>query len=259
MTALSNTWTYRGTALQTANWEIKMFSLDEQIPERRGDNIVVPSADGRVYRNKTLEQRTIDMVLNVKGASGSALEANIESLKSVFGVPGEGILSRQTAGKAGPWTINAEVANLVAFKELSDSVYNVLVEFVCSSPFWEGTAYSKVEGTITASPHNFTVVNAGNSYNEQGTIVASGGVVNPKWTAGDFWVQYTGTVVAGTDLQIDCANFVAYKGTVDVTANITHGGGVSWMRILPGSNTVSLTGTSLGTVTTTVSFTEYWL
>lgn len=259
MTAISSTWTYRGTALQGTAWDIKMFSLNEQIPERRGENIVVPSADGRVYRNKTLEQRKISMVLNVKGTSGSALEANIETLKSIFGVPGEGLLSRLTAGKGSAWTINAEVTNLVEFKELSSSVYNVLVEFVASSPFWEGSSYTKTEGTITSSPHNFTVINAGNAYNEAVTITASGGIVNPKWTAGDFWVQYTGTVVAGTDLEIDCENFVAWKGTVDVTGNITHDGGVHWMRIMPGSNTVSLSGSSLGTVTTTVSFTEYWL
>lgn len=237
-----------------------MLSPNEQVPGRRGENVVVPGLDGRVFRNKTLEQRTIDLLMFVHGSSGSALETDIETLKALFSLPGLGTLQRTVAGRSGtPWTIDAEVANVVEFKPISHLAYNLLVQFVCPNPHWEGASYSLIESGITSSPHNFTVVNNGSAINENVTLYIGGNITNPKWTIGDFWVQYTGAVTAGNTLEINCKDFVAYYLTNNVTAAITHGGGVRWMRVMPGSNTMSLTGTGLGTVSTTIGFKEQWL
>lgn len=259
MTSINDAWSYRGTTLQSTAYNIRILSPNEQVPGRRGENVMVPGLDGRVYRNKTMEERTIALAMFVKGTSGSALQSTLETLKALFGLPGIGTLSRTVAGRTVAWTIDAEVVNIIEFMPTSHLSYNMVVEFTCASPFWEGSAYTKAETGITSSPATFTVANAGNAYNEYVTITIEGGIVNPKVTAGDWWVQYAGTVTAGTALQIDCTNYVAYKGAADVSGSITHGGGVRWMRMLPGNNTVSLTGSSLGTVSVTVAFTELWL
>lgn len=259
MTSINDSWSYRGTALGTTDWNIRILSPNEQVPGKRGENVMVPGLDGRVYRNKTLEQRVISLAMFVKGSAGSALQSNIEGLKALFSLPGLATLSRTVAGRTAAWTIDAEVANVVEFVPISHLAYNIVVEFTCPSPFWEGAAYTVTESGITSSPATFVAVNNGNAYNEYVTLEISGGIVNPKVTVGDWWVQYAGTVTAGTALQIDCTNFVAYKGAADVTGNITHGGGVRWLRMMPGSNTVSLTGSSLGTVAVTLAYTERWL
>lgn len=259
MTAINESWSYRGTSLQGTNWNIRMLSPNEQAPGRRGDNIVVPNRDGRIYRSKAVEQRMVSLAMFAKGTGGTALATDLNTLKALFGLPGEGTLARRMAGQTADWTIAAEVAAVVDMQPLSHQAYAFVVEFLCADPYWQGESYSVTETDIASSPATFAVSNNGTAINERATITVAGVITNPKIQVGDVWVQYTGTVASGKTLVIDCENFTATYDGSDGTANITHGGAVAWLRLLPGSNTVTVTGSSLTTPDVTVAFRELWL
>lgn len=262
MTTINVAWSFRGINLHGTNWNISMLSPSEVVPGRRGDNIVVPGLDGRIFRAKAMDQRVVSLAMFVKGTSGSALEADLETLKALLGQPGQGVLSRTVPGRTA-WSINAEVANVVDWQPTSHLSYKAVIEFLCADPYWSGAQYEQIEGAapgpITTSPHSWTIVNNGTAINERPLIYIGGDITNPKLTCGDFWLQYTGAVVAGNTLAINCLNFTAEYINANVVANITHGGGVPWMRFAPGNNTFTLEGTGLTDVIVTTRFTELWL
>ena len=259
MTQINDAWSFTGTSLQGTNWNIRILSPSEQVPARRGENIAIPSRDGRTYRPKTFEQRIVSLAMFVKGTGGSALERDLETLKAILGQPGQGVLSRTVAGRTAAWNVNAEVANVVEFTPASDTMYNAVVEFLCADPFWTGALASAATVDIASSPHTFTATNNGTAANERGTITILGAITDPKIQIGDIWVKYSGTVTAGGTLIIDCNNYTAAKGTADVTGSITHGGAAAWMRLLPGANTVTVTGSGLTAPDVTLTFSELWL
>lgn len=259
MTAINTSWTFDGVALNSGTtYNIRMLSPSEVVPGRRGENLIVPNRDGRVYRAKAMDQRVISLAMFAAGTSGTALQATLATLMKSMGQPGERTLTRVLANTTS-LTIAAEVANIVEFSPASHLMYNAVVEFVCADPFWSGAAYTVTETDIASSPKNMTVVNNGTAINERATLTVAGVITNPRLTCGTFWVQYTGVVATGKSLVINCNTFSATYDGADCTALITHGGGVRWMRFLPGNNTVAVTGSSLTTPDVTVAFTELWL
>lgn len=258
MTLINEGWSFDGVSLNTAAFNIRMLSPSEQVPGRRGDNLVVPNRDGRVYRSKAMDQRVISLAMWLKGETAAAILTSLNTLKALLAKPGERTLSR-TVPTATTLTIQAEVVNVIDFTATSHKSYAMVVEFLCADPFWQGAPASTTELNIASSPKTFTVTNAGTATNERATITVAGVITNPKIQVGDVWVQYTGTVASGKTLTINCETFTATYDGADATGSITHGGAVAWLRLLPGANTVTVTGTGLTLPDVTVAFTEMWL
>jgi hypothetical protein len=259
VTAINDSWTFDGVALNSGlTYNIRILSPNEAVPGRRGENLVVPNRDGRIYRAKAMDQRIVSLAMFAAGNSGTALESTLKTLKQLFGIPGERNLVRVMAS-GGTRTICAEVANIVEFQPISHLAYNAVVEFVCADPYWTGAAYTVTQNNFASSGVSMTVVNNGSAVNERATITVHDAITNPRLTCGTFWVQYTGVVATGKNLVINCDTFTATYDGVDCTALITHSGGVRWMRFLPGNNTLTLTGSGLTTPDVTVAFTELWL
>jgi len=85
-------------------------------------------------------------------------------------------------------------------------------------------------------------------------------VVTPRFAIGDNYVEYAGTVASAGTLVISCGSFSATSGTVPVTGDITHDGGLVWLSIPVGSADMAVSAsTVIGTPTVTVSWTPAFL
>ena len=265
MTTASTSWTYRGVNLSNYAYAIKATGAPEQVPERRGENIHIPGAPGRTYAAKQFEQRrlTLAMYVDAQGTaggtrSGSQLWTNLDTLKQLFATEGLGTLVHVNAA-GGTRTTQAEIANVVEFEPEGPWHYNMAVEFVCPDPYWYGATTTVAPGTVTTTPGTVTVVNPGTGRVDSGTVTITGLIVDPRLAIGSTYVQYSGTVSAGATLVLKVADYTATLGGLDVTSNVAHSGNALWLPFSAGTNTVVVTGDSVGTATVAVSFATPYL
>ena len=242
MTALNSGWTFDGVALNSAGaYALRLLSPDEEVPARRGDNLLIPQRHGRVYRAKTFEQRTISLAMWVTGSTPAALQTNLATLQELFGRLGARTLSR-TMPDATVRTISAEASQML-LQPQSDKVYAAAVDLLCAAPWWQRTTVATTNQTgIGSSPTSVNLSNPGSAPHVGATITIGGAITNPKVQIGSIWVQYTGAIGGGSSLVLDCENFTTTGGSV---ANITHSGSTAWMVIPAGASSATLTGTGL--------------
>ena len=253
---MTQDWEYKGTNLTTYAYNVQLLGTGAEVPARRGENIVVPGKTGRhLTTSKPLDERRVSLAMWVKdvnpstggSASESQLLSNLDTLRQVFSSSGTGLLKHTMGGTARQAA--AEVVSSVAFEPFGTApYYRYVVEFSMANPFWRAETARTATGTITSSPQNVTLVNNGTYRCEDGTVQITGQIVDPKFTIGDDWVQYTGTVSAGGTLVINCGSWVATNGTVDVSGDISHDGDLVWLPIPVGTAvTMVVTGSSIGT------------
>lgn len=251
MTALNSNWSFDSVALNSSGaYGIRLLSPSEEVPSRRGDNLLIPGRHGRTWRAKQWEQRTISLAMIVVGANASALQTNIETIMALFGRTGARALSR-TMPDATVRTIDAEAVQTI-FEPQSDLVYAAVIDLLCSQPWWQRTTVATVSQTgIGASPATINITNPGTAPHTAPLITIGGAITNPKLQIGDVWVQYTGAISGGASLILDCDQFTATGGSA---ANITHGGDASWLIIPAGASTATLTGTGLSSASVQIDY-----
>ena len=277
MTKAVTDWEYRGIDLTTVAYDVRMLGAPEQVPARRGDNLVVPGKTGRFRTSlKPLDERRLTLAMFVDaqppagGArSGSQLWTNLETLKKVFAADGIGTLKAKNAGGTGASgttrVATVEVINQVDFDPGGPWHYGLAVEFAFADPFWYAENATVVGPTnITSNPQNIALDNIGTYRAEKPTVTlltpAGGTVINPKFTVGDYYVEYTGTVAASGTLVLSCGSFTAMKGTQVVTGDIAHDGGLVWLSLPVGSADLAFSaGSVVGTPTVQVSWTPAFL
>jgi hypothetical protein len=254
---MTQDWEFRSTNLTTYAYNVQYLGAGFDVPGRRGENLVIPGKTGRyLTTSKPLDERRVSLSMWVKdvdpatggSASEAQLLANLDALRGLFATGGTGLLKHTmgTVIRQAP----AEVVSAVTFEPFGTApYYRFVVEFVMADPLWRAQSATTAGPTgITTSPQNLTLANNGTYRNEQGTIQVTGQIVDPKFTIDADWVQYTGTVAAGGTLTIDCANWVATNGTVDVSGDISHEGDLVWLPIPTGTAvTLTVTGSNLGT------------
>ncbi len=277
MTKAVTEWEYRGIDLTTVAYNVRALGAGEQVPARRGENLAIPGKTGRyLTQNKPLDERRLTLAMFVDaqpttgGArSGSQLWANLETLKKVFAADGAGTLKAKNAGgtaEGGTTRVaTVEVINTVEFEPEGPWNYGIAVEFVFADPFWYAEGATVVGPTnISSNPQNIALNNVGTYRAEKATLTlvtpAGGTVINPKFAVGGYYVQYTGTVEAASTLTISCGSYTATNGTLTVTGDITHDGGLPWLVIPTGTSDLTLSASAIiGTPTVTVSWTPAFL
>jgi hypothetical protein len=267
MSSVNEAWEYDGVDLTTYGYDVKALGANEQVPAYRGENIIVPGKTGRVHTAKVMDERYLSLGMIVRGSetgnktamSGSALWTNLDTLKKCFAKGGARTLKHQSNGTTRLAT--AEVANVVEFTPGGPYHYDFVVEFVMADPFWYAEAASTVgPTTITAGTQNITVSNNGTYENQGAVITFTGPGVNPKFTVDSCYVQYTGSVSAGSTLSIDVSAYTATIGAATVTEDITHDGDTAWLPFPTGDNTLTVECASYGTTTTVqVVYTEAYI
>lgn len=275
MSRANDSWEWNGLSLNTRAWDVRALGAEEQVPPRRNENIVVPHRTGRTSVQKFIDERVYPLAGFVKGCdsnlggamSGSALWTNLDTLRASFAIGQTHTLKCKNA--AGTTRLaTAEIQQQVSFVPQGPDHYAFVVEFVMADPWWYAeTATTVGPTTLTSSPQNVAVTNSGTYQAEKPTVTITGAITNPMlaytWNTTSCWVKYTGVVASGETLTVNCNTFTATLGTVDVSGNMSHDGAIWWLVLPTGVNTVTVTGSALGTAaaapTITISFTAAYV
>jgi hypothetical protein len=262
MTIIDDEWEYNSVNLTTLAYKVKALGAPEQIPEKRGENIVVPHKTGRVYVQKFYNERELDLSMFVQSTSVSSMTrsatnllANLDALKKAFGAPGYHILKRKFKTGEVRWTY-AEVVDKLEFEGEGPDHYIFVARLRIWDPWWYAESGVTIgPTTITTSPQSISVTNSGTYQVERAIIKITGAITNPRLNiASGVYCEWIGTVPSGSILWIDCASHYAPLDGADKTGLIAHVGSVWWLPIATGVNTLTVTGTSISGATVTIYF-----
>lgn len=249
------TWTFGGRQLKDFG-TITLLNDYLDIAEKRGDDILVPLVDGRVFAVKYFEQRTIDFGIIVVCESIEILEGVLDDMKLLFGKRTQQTLSG-TFWDGTTRAASAEVVGSLGISRPRPSAARMTVSFRLTDPFLRSTTKVSDTQTINASPKNYSLNNPGTADERRAIITLTGPLSSTKITntANGVWVLYNAVITAGHYVIIDCGLFTAkYDGVTNVLSALYHSGDTSFMVLLPGDNPLSVTDLTATTGTVKIEF-----
>jgi phage-related protein len=238
-----SSWSYRGTELDTLGI-VTLVSDSLMMPERRGDNALIPFRDGRVFVEKLFEQRSMALGLEVSEDSLSALEIKMDTVKALLGGRSLGALV-QTLEDLSVRTGQAEYTGDLNLSRVSPLSVRMVLEFRMPDPFFRGeTLVSEIQ-TIDASPKTYTLTNTGTAVERNAKIVLTGPLQNTVITnvTNGCELTYTGTIASPRVVTIETVNgqFVATNDLgANVIGNVTHSGDAALFVLDAGANNLSV-------------------
>lgn len=146
-------WKINGTTLNTLAYNIETLSGRFNIPPRRGENVVIPYAPGRLWVEKIPDQRPLTLAMWVRDANTSGvvpsteqarraqIRDNIETMKNLFGVY-DSLLNIEIKVRLGSGLVTrtgqAECVNTLDFQWEEDWVRHAkfIAELVMPDPYW---------------------------------------------------------------------------------------------------------------------------
>lgn len=239
------TWSYDSVPLSTFG-KITLIDEDLDIPEKRGNNIVIPFRHGTSDVIKYYGERKMTFGIAMKAASALLLESNIDTLKALISSRSSKTLS-QTREDTSVRTIQAKVETPLQIKRESAKFARLVLEFTCPFPFFRlSTAIASNETTINASPKAMTVTNPGTAEEIDPTIILTGPLQNTVITnpVNNTIFTYTGTIASPRIVTIQTSNGVLVAADdlgANRISNISHQGASSALVINAGSNPLSIT------------------
>jgi phage-related protein len=252
------TWTFGGTPFSTYGI-VTLINDYMDVPERRGDNILIPFRHGRTFVQKYYEERTLVFGIGVNTASAAALEAAIDVLKADFAPSTEQTLA-MTMEDATVRNVQATVNRPIEIQRKSARLALVVVSFELAFPFWRlSTAIADNTTTIDASPKAMAVTNPGTVEERDPTIILTGPLTDVTITNSTLstTLTYTGVISAGHTVTIGTSSgeyYATHSVSGDVIGNISHAGSSSLLPLAVGSNSLSITSTVTTTGTVKVTF-----
>lgn len=269
MTIANPSLSFDGVNLMTLAYKVRALGLDESLPARRGENVVVPGVAGQTYVAKEFEQRAIDMLMWVAAvgtAGGSAWAAssmgdNINTLTALFGADGTHTIARTRGTTSLTGTV--EVRD-VRFSPGGAYHYDVGVSLVMPDPLWYAASVTTASTGFSSLPTSGLAVTNGGTYVARNMTVTlacpaspAASLTNPKITIGSFWVEYTGVIAAGQSLVIQPHLFAATVAGSSVVSQMdwNESNGPVWLELARGANSAVASGDGISnTPTLTVSF-----
>lgn len=239
-----STWSYKGTLLDSLGI-VTLVSDSLQMPQRRGENMLIPFRAGRVFAAKEFEQRSMALGLEVHGDTRAELEAAVDAVKTLFGGRALGTL-QQTLADLTVRTAQAELMGDLDVTPVSPHAVKMVLNFVLPDPFFYG---STVEGSVMvdASPKALAVSNPSTVEARDPTIVLTGPLENTEITNSEngVSVKYNAAIASPRVVTISKAATGEYVATDDLGANVignvTHSGAASLFALEPGNNDLSIT------------------
>jgi len=249
-------WVLSGLELIPPRYTVLAEDEEDAIPERKGDNLDIPSRDGVWHVGKRAAARVINLGVVVRGTSTTDLQAAVDELRQKVATTSLLTLDRYMADG----TIRraqAEVRDSVAFADRGQLAYKVALSLLLPTPWFFATADTVHQETnINNVPRLFTVNNPGTVQLRHGltiTIWTDGGptgatLTAPKITnnANGVWVKFDGVVNPGQTLVIDVENYTATLDGANVSHQILHDGDPLWLTLEPGDNDMRLDGSLSG-------------
>ena len=144
-------WSFGGTLLSTFG-KVTLINDNFDIPERRGENMVLPFRHGKLFVPKYYDERRMVFGLGIEATSAVALESTIDTLRALLSISTQQTLS-QTRSDGTIRTASATVDIPLQIERFGSKVVKCVLEFTLPFPFFRlSTAIADNETTINASP-----------------------------------------------------------------------------------------------------------
>lgn len=251
-------WVFGTTALDSFGpvTELETY-LD--MPERRGDNILIPYKPGRVHTTKYFDQRILSFGIFIQGKTIGILEDNFDDLKKAFGAGTQQYLTGYFNNGSVRRAL-AEVVNDLSVSRPFPKVAKIVVDFLLSEPYLRSTTQETNNVVINADPTATTITNPGTVAEVKPTIVLTGPLENTVITnsTNSVSLTYTGTIASPRIVTISINSYGEWVASDDLSANkiglITHSGDPSLFRLDPGDNVLSIADNTATTGTVDINY-----
>jgi hypothetical protein len=255
MTATTDeTWTINGVLLNTYAYNISTLSGREVLPVVRGENAQVPQRRGRIWVPKTVDQVTRTLAMWVRGSDvdgdisndpTAQFNENLRAIKRLFADTSQQLeIEKKVRYLDGLLTLTGRASHDGGMSpewQGHRTIATFSVDLVFADPYW----YGALESDVVPSGGG-PLVNPGDVRADAMTITLTGPLTNPILKNMSHpakpYVKYTGTIGAGVTVVLDTEEFTALLGSTNVIGAISHAGTPRWMELLPGTNTMTLTG-----------------
>jgi hypothetical protein len=244
--------------LTTPAWNVETMPFS--VPERRGENIVIPYRDGaRHTGRKPFNQRVevlnmwiigvnVDGILPPGVTEREQLELNVEYLKSIFSLPGQ--VSFRVQMLDGTYRVaQVEITSvLTIFKERETVSARMSVELRFADPFYYGETLVTETIELTSGSVSAVLTNVGTAHVKKGTIKITGIASNIKInnTTNEISCTYTGILANGVEAIIDLTNQKVTVNDENYLGFLIHLGDPSWFTLNPGTNAMEITCDTFG-------------
>lgn len=281
-----------GQSLSTYAWGIQTLAGREQTPPVVGDNVRIPYRNGRVWKTKTFDQRTLTLAMFVNGtdvngaiptgfstvaiARRAQFNSNLRTLKRLFAPRSAQLsISRTLQFLTG---VETHTALADAYNPSSGGLtpgggglgtdqwdlvpvtinYGTFsIDLVMADPWWYGP-----QQTPSVTSAGLTITNPGDVEHDHPVITFNGPLSNPMLTNTSLslpiQVWYTGTIASGSSVILDAGAYTALTNLgSSVIGSVSHSGSLKWMLLEPGNNIMTLTNQQGGSVGTGNAVVQY--
>jgi Phage tail protein len=251
-------WEFGGTNLDTAgDWQTTVIEGVGDLPDVRGDNIVIPFANGSTHVRKFFDERIVTIGIAVQGSSLSDTQSNLDTLLAKFANRTRQLL-KHTMPDASIRQAYAEVRSRVNTAWKGPKLALMTVEFTLADPFMRSDTKSSTTKTINANPTAWTLNNPGTAEERLAIITLTGPLSHPAITnsTNGAVLQYDDVLAANTDIvTIDCGLFTAVDETAAIVLDkIIHTNSPSFFVLDPGNNVLSIADGTHTTGTVKIEF-----
>lgn len=256
-------WSVDGQSLQTLAYNIVSWGGDRQAPPPvRGANLTVPFRSGQTFLPKVPDQRTMTLAMWVQGCNEDGtvpkgldqrkqFETNWQKLRALLWQPyRQFTLSKRVLypdGQLHTVTAQAQYSGGLQLSMTGTQRADFTVDLILADPYFYGAAVTQAIGTSA------TFQALGDARTTKVSLAIPGARSNPRVTisaaGADPYVQYNGSISAGSNLVLDVDNSIAtYYGdgvTQQRTGLVTNGNSFSWFYVDPGTNNVQANGNNI--------------
>lgn len=238
------TWKFGGYDLSDYGTLTTVSSVFKLL-EKRGDNILIPFADGRTFVRKFYEQQLITLGLAVDGSGVEDLEFKIDLLKRILGRSAQGLL-QQVFDNESIRQAYAEVRGNLSPARISPTEVRMAIDFLITDPFMRSNVLTSVTQLINGATTAYNLNNPGSAEERKAIITLTGPLSHPVITntgiSPNVSLQYDDVLASNTDIvRIDCGAFSAVDETAaSVVSKIVHTGDPAFMVLIAGINALSV-------------------
>lgn len=252
------TWAFGGIALSTYG---KVMRIDDylDLPETRGQDIVLPHRHGAKFVEKFFEPKSIMFEIGISETGVQEIEAKFDDIRKNFGKRAQQLLEC-TLADSSVRQAYARVESIMQVRRTTGRIAKIVVEFTLSEPFFRSDAQSVFTETIDANPKAMVVENVGTVAERNPTIILTGPLTNVVITNpenGLTW-SYTGVIADGDTVTFyqdaDGQYTAIHSVDGEVIGNVNHSGDTAFMVIETGEQTLSIASVSPTTGTVEISF-----
>ena len=220
-------WTFGGTALSTFG-VLRELNDYMDMPERRGDNIIIPFRHGRTHVNKYFDERKITLGFSIVSSTATAQDTIFDNMRKLF-APGSQQVLAQTREDSSVSNAYAVVEKPLQVERVNQVFAQIVVEFTLAEPFFRSnTSSTDNTTTISTTDTTMTVENIGTIAEYNPTILLTGPLSNVTISTTDsISVTYTGSIAGGATVTIGTLNgefYATHSGSGNVIGNLSHAG-----------------------------------